>query len=94
MAAKRRRTKKNNTGKLILVTVLLLALAALALWGVSALVKGQKSSGGFSISISEVMTDNDAIPGPGGVLCDWVELRNTGSGAFDLGGYGLSDEAG
>ncbi len=94
MAAKRRRKKKNNTGKLILVTVLLLALAALALWGVSALVKGQKSSGGFSISISEVMTDNDAIPGPGGVLCDWVELRNTGSGAFDLGGYGLSDEAG
>ena len=95
MAAKRRK-KKSGGGKLLIVILLLLAAAGLAVWGVSALTRDIKPAweGGYSVSVSEVMTDNDVIPDDAGVACDWVELRNTSSSPFDLAGYGLSDQEG
>lgn len=96
MAGKRSRKRRKNNGRLILVTLLLLALAVGAVWGVSALTKDKKGAweGGYSVSVSEVMTDNDSIRSPSGAVCDWVELYNASGRPFDLGGYGLSDQAG
>ena len=96
MAGKRSKKRRKSNGRLILITLLLLVLAVGAIWGVSALTKDRKPAwdGGYSISVSEVMTDNDSIRDPSGALCDWVELRNTSQRPFDLGGYALSDEAG
>ena len=94
--AKRRRAKKRNNTMLLLVTAALLVLAVGAAVLVSRLFKNQKPAweGGYSVHISEVMTDNDAYPDPSGALCDWVEIANTSSRPFDLGGYGLTDQEG
>ena len=95
MAGKRVKKSKNN-GKLILITALLLALALGAVILVSMLMKGQKPAwqGGYSLHISEVMTDNENCPDPTGALCDWVEIANTSSRPAELGGFGLSDQEG
>ena len=94
--AKRRRAKKRNNTMLLLVTAALLVLAVGAAVLVSRLFRSQKPAweGGYSVHISEVMTDNDAYPDPSGALCDWVEIANTSSRPFDLGGYGLTDQEG
>lgn len=44
------------------------------------------------IRINEVMTDNSLFaPAANGKYYDWIELYNSGSTAFDLSGYYLSD---
>ena len=95
MARSRRARKRRNTA-LIIATVLLLIAAVGAVVLVNMLFKNQKPAweGGYSIHISEVMTDNDNCPDPHGALCDWVEIANTSARPAELGGYGLSDQEG
>ena len=95
MTRSRRARKRRNTA-LIIATVLLLIAAVGAVVLVNMLFKNQKPAweGGYSIHISEVMTDNDDCPDPHGALCDWVEIANTSARPAELGGYGLSDQEG
>lgn len=92
----RRRARKRKNTALILITALLLIVAAGAVVLVSVIFKNQKPAwaGGYSVHISEVMTDNDSCPDPSGALCDWVEIANTDSRPAELGGFGLSDQEG
>ena len=94
MASRRARKRKNT--RLILITAALIAVAAGALVLAGTLFKNQKPAweGGYSVHISEVMTDNDDYPDSAGALCDWVEIANTSSRPADLGGYALSDQEG
>ena len=95
MTRSRRARKRRNTA-LIIAPVLLLIAAVGAVVLVNMLFKNQKPAweGGYSIHISEVMTDNDDCPDPHGALCDWVEIANTSARPAELGGYGLSDQEG
>ena len=43
------------------------------------------------LEISEYMSSNDAYPDADAVLCDWVELHNTGDRPISVGGLRLSD---
>ena len=92
----RRRAKRRKNTALILTTVLLLIAAVGAVVLASTIFKRQKPAweGGYSVHISEVMTDNDEYPDGMGALCDWVEIANTSDSSFDLGGFSLSDEEG
>lgn len=69
------------------------ALAGTAWLGKPAAV-GACLGRGYPVYISEVMTYNTVCPNEDGVLCDWVELRNSSDSRFDLSGYRLSDEEG
>ena len=46
---------------------------------------------GSTLIITEVVADNASVKAPDGMLYDWIEIRNTGSAAVNLGGYALSD---
>jgi len=96
MAAKRKRRKKKNTARLALALALIAAVTVAAVALVSALLRRQKApwEGGYSVHISEVMTDNVGAPRDDGSLADWVEIANTSARPFDLTGYYLSDDAG
>ena len=83
--------------KKIVLWLAVLALLAAAGFGIAAAVRHNQRpvwDGGYSVHISEVMTDNTTCPNEEGVLCDWVEIENTSSKDFSLAGYYLSDEAG
>ena len=88
--------KKNSRAGQIIAAVALTAVLIGLLW----LVKDRLDrlpetwKGGYSVHISEVMTDNAGCPNEEGVVCDWVEISNTSDSSFDLGGYFLSDEEG
>lgn len=81
----------------IILWLIVLALVAAAAFALVAVVRRNQRpawDGGYSVHISEVMTDNTTCPNSEGVLCDWVEIENTSSKDFSLAGYYLSDEAG
>ena len=81
----------------IILWLIVLALVAAAAFALAAVVRRNQRpawDGGYSVHISEVMTDNTTCPNSEGVLCDWVEIENTSSKDFSLAGYYLSDEAG
>lgn len=81
----------------IILWLVALALVAAAAFATVAFVRHNQRpawAGGYSVHISEVMTDNTTCPNAEGVLCDWVEIENTSSKDFPLAGYYLSDEAG
>ena len=82
--------------KIILWLIVLSVLAAAAFAAVAAVRRNQRPAwdGGYSVHISEVMTDNKTCPNGEGVLCDWIEIENTSSKDFSIGGYYLSDETG
>jgi len=45
------------------------------------------------VRVTEFMASNGtAHKAPDGTYCDWIELYNSGSTAFDLSGYSLSDD--
>ncbi len=45
------------------------------------------------VRVTEFMAANgNAHRGPDGTYCDWIELYNSGSTAFDLSGFSLSDD--
>ncbi len=45
------------------------------------------------VRVTEFTASNStAHKGPDGSYCDWIELYNSGSSAFDLSGYALSDD--
>ncbi|MBQ6235031.1 MAG: lamin tail domain-containing protein [Clostridia bacterium] len=45
------------------------------------------------VRVTEFMASNSsAHKAPDGSYCDWIELYNSGSSAFDLSGYSLSDD--
>ena len=87
---------KTGTGLRIAAAVVLTAVLIAALWLTSNRLRSLPSvwDGGYSVHISEIMTDNVGCPNQDGVVCDWVEIHNTSDSPFDLGGYFLSDEAG
>ena len=91
-----KRQRKEYKRRLLLGTVILALVAAAVLLGVRALEKSRRPAwdGGYSVRISEVMTDNLSCPDEHGLLRDWVEIENTSARDFDLGGYFLSDETG
>lgn len=81
----------------IILWLIVLALVAAAAFALAAVVRHNQRpawDGGYSVHISEVMTDNTTCQNSEGVLCDWVEIENTSSKDFSLAGYYLSDEAG
>ena len=83
--------------KKIVLWLIVLAILAAAAFTVTAIVRHNQRpawDGGYSVHISEVMTDNKTCPNGEGVLCDWIEIENTSSEDFSIGGYYLSDEAG
>ncbi len=85
-----------NKKKIAVWLVVLALIAAAALIVCTVINKNREAvwQGGYSIHISEVMTDNTTCPNESGVFCDWVEIENTSSTDFSLTGYYLSDEAG
>jgi len=87
--------KKTSPGVAVAAAALTL-LAVAALWLTVNRLRRQPPvwAGGYSVYISEVMTDNAGCPNHEGAVCDWVEIRNVSDRPFDLGGYFLSDEAG
>lgn len=82
--------------RIVLWLVVLALLAAAGFAAVTAMRRNSRPvwDGGYSVHISEVMTDNTTCPNEDGVLCDWVEIENTSNKDFSLAGYYLSDEAG
>ena len=83
--------------KKIVLWLIVLAILAAAAFTVTAIVRHNQRpawDGGYSVHISEVMTDNKTCPNGEGVLCDWIEIENTSSEDFSIAGYYLSDEAG
>ena len=50
-----------------------------------------RSAEEWTLHISEFMSSNSLYPAPDGQYYDWIELRNSGSEAVDLGGWSLSD---
>ena len=83
--------------KKIVLWLIVLAILAAAAFTVTAIVRHNQRpawDGGYSVHISEVMTDNKTCPNGEGVLCDWIEIENTSSKDFSIGGYYLSDETG
>ncbi len=45
------------------------------------------------VRVTEFMASNgNAHKAPDGTYCDWIELYNSGSSAFDLSGFSLSDD--
>ena len=45
------------------------------------------------VRVTEFMASNGTVhKAPDGSYCDWIELYNSGSTAFDLSGYSLSDD--
>lgn len=83
--------------KKIVLWLIVLAILAAAAFTVTAIVRHSQRpawDGGYSVHISEVMTDNKTCPNGEGVLCDWIEIENTSSKDFSIGGYYLSDETG
>ena len=45
------------------------------------------------VRVTEFMASNVTVhKGPDGTYCDWIELYNSGSTAFDLSGFSLSDD--
>ena len=89
-------TNAKDRKKIILWLIVLAVIAAAAFAVVAVVRHNQRPAwdGGYSVHISEVMTDNTSCPNDEGVLCDWVEIENTSSRDFSLAGYYLSDEAG
>ena len=46
-----------------------------------------------AVRVTEFMASNGTVhKAPDGTYCDWIELYNSGSTAFDLSGYSLSDD--
>ncbi len=88
--------KKNSRGGQIAADVILTAVLVALLWLVKTRLDRHPDvwNGGYSVHISELMTDNAGCPNEEGVVCDWVELANTSGSDFDLGGFFLSDEEG
>ena len=83
--------------KKIILWLIVLSMLAAAAFTVTAIVRHNQRpawDGGYSVHISEVMTDNKTCPNGEGVLCDWIEIENTSSEDFSIGGYYLSDETG
>ncbi len=49
----------------------------------------------IGVYINEFMASNaSTLLGPDGSYCDWIELYNTTGAKVNLGGYGISDDAG
>ena len=88
------RRERKRKALLALWTLVLAALALVALWLVSRLEQNAAPAwqGGYSVHISEVMTDNTSCPSAEGLLYDWVEIENTTGRDYDLGGYYLTDD--
>ena len=83
--------------KKIILWLIILAVLAAAAFAVVAVVRHNQRpvwDGGYSVHISEVMTDNTTCPNDEGVLCDWVEIEIPSSMDFSHAGYYLYDEAG
>ena len=47
-----------------------------------------------SVCISEFSSANNVYAQALGMLCDWIELHNTGASVVDISGYSLSDNVG
>ena len=65
--------------KKIVLWLIVLAILAAAAFTVTAIVRHNQRpawDGGYSVHISEVMTDNKTCPNGEGVLCDWIEIEN------------------
>ena len=72
--------------KKIVLWLIVLAILAAAAFTVTAIVRHNQRpawDGGYSVHISEVMTDNKTCPNGEGVLCDWIEIENTTSPSAD-----------
>ena len=75
--------------KKIVLWLIVLAILAAAAFTVTAIVRHNQRpawDGGYSVHISEVMTDNKTCPNGEGVLCDWIEIENTSSKDLSIGG--------
>ncbi|MBR1660297.1 MAG: lamin tail domain-containing protein [Oscillospiraceae bacterium] len=72
----------------IAVSVCVLLLIPLAL-----LLGHVTGSSGGEVRINEILASNSAFPDPEGQCRDFIELYNGGSGAAELGGWGLTDAA-
>ena len=73
----------------LIVSILLFALTALLTRDIR---RDTAFAGEHPLHISEVMSRNMSYANDDGVICDWIELENTGDTAFDLSGYHLSDD--
>ena len=62
-------------------------------WGLAAsLLAGAIPAGGSTLRLNEIVSSNrDSLVDEDGDASDWVELRNAGTAALNLAGYGLSD---
>lgn len=80
-----RQSHKGNLILRIVTASALLLLIPLCLW----LGARQRSAG--EVALSELMAVNSAFPDENGGYPDFIELHNAGTGAVDLGGWGLTD---
>lgn len=82
--------KQIRTG--LVVCAALFALA-LALWLCLPAPAGEAETEHptAAVAISEILASNRTYPGPGGVLADFIEVRNLSDSGVDLSGYMLSD---
>ena len=88
------RRERKRKALLALWTLAFAAVALGALWLFARLERTAAPAwqGGYSVHLSEVMTDNTSCPSAEGLLYDWVEIENTTGRDFDLGGYYLTDD--
>lgn len=82
-----------NSRRLFIILFCLLLCAALCLSAGCSFSAPAADGIGAKIVINEVMSSNSLYaPAGDGACYDWVELKNTGEAAAELGGWYLSDE--